>query len=248
MPSPGSCRDRAAHGPADGITPGRINVPATHGWTVWGTAFGWPNDSTRLGALGSAANSCCVRLRDGQLHVSGAQNSNTIVQPVLQVGYNGSFGGGFWVIAWMCGPTCVHGLALTLTLATSSPAQSTLRIAALGFATGRSRFMTPQRRRRPRSPSQPGAIGSGETDDNYTNAVSGAIEIYNLHGGCTNLSGGQHLFGQLSFLDDFWDRVFISSWTIDRDTGVQPSACGYGGTSTGASDAFYFGRLSCPGP
>ena len=135
----------------------------------------------------------------------------------------------------MCGPTCVHGspqsvsvgdvLGGTIDATNCSGGLCDWSIVVRDSTKATSTTLT----------EPAGAIGSGETGDNYTEAVGGALETWNL-ASCSNLTGGQHLFSQLSFIDNFGSS-FVTAWTKQADPGVDPGACGYGLISSGPSNA-----------
>jgi hypothetical protein len=220
-----------------GPPPGQLNPPATHGWTVWGTTNTPSGRTIRHVSARWVVPQVPAAYAPGMINYlfPGAENTNTIVQPVLQYGANGVFGGAYWVIApWMCGPTCIHGLSQNVSVGDVLGGTIDANNCSGGFCDWSIAVYDSTNSTSTTLTEPAGAVGNGETADNYTNAVSGALEIYNLSN-CTNLSGGQHLFSQVSFLDNLGSS-FVSGWTPDRDTGVQPSACGYGGLTTGASN------------
>lgn len=173
----------------------------------------------------------------------GAEDSNTIVQPVLQYGSNGntdsSFGGAYWSIApWMCGAVCIHGLpkdvsvgdvlggTVDATNCSGTPYKGgscdwSITIADSTLAT--STNLT----------EDAGDLGNGETNDDYWEAAGGVLEVANIDG-CDSLSGGPHLFSQISFKDNSGASQ-PSGWFPGTGSGPAPS-CEYGFASTGASN------------
>lgn len=77
-----------------------------------------------------------------------------------------------------------------------------------------------------------GALGS-ETDDNYTYAFPGALEIWNMSG-CSELTGGPHPFSQVSFKDNT-GSAFSPSWFLAGDGAVTPQ-CKYGKSSSASTN------------
>ncbi len=142
----------------------------------------------------------------------------------------------------MCGPTCAHGILQTVNVgdvlggtvdaSNCSGGACDWAIAVVDSTLSHSSTLI----------EHAGDLGgTGETNDNYTWAVGGALEIWNITS-CTNLTGGPHLFSQLSFKDNN-GNAFPPTWYAGSDAAVTPH-CGYGMSSTGSANVTVLDSLA----
>ncbi|HEY5086101.1 MAG TPA: hypothetical protein VII66_01970 [Gemmatimonadaceae bacterium] len=230
-------------GPLGGGAPGLrlggggngLPVPSTHGWVTYGYNFTASGQTIRhVGARWIVPQIPASYGGGTNFLFPGAQNSNTIVQPVLQYGPSSAGGGQYWTVTgWMCGPTCAHGILQQVNV--GDVLGGTVD-ASNCFGGGCDWAITVYDSTLSHSTTLvegAGSLGS-ETDDNYNFAVGGALEIWNLSV-CNHLTGGKHLFSQISFKDNN-GSTFAPTWLAGRDTAVVPKSRGYGATSSGSSN------------
>lgn len=151
--------------------------PIDSGWVEWAANYttGSPFQTLLSGWHVPAAPTGSYTGTQVYFAFSGFQRDSFIIQPVLQYGYNGVWGGSYWTAAaWRCdlGPNCTHGNWIT-----ANPGDSlTTVIAASGCASNSCTW----------------AIGLGNwnqstsashqfTDnDLYLWASGGVVEVYGL--------------------------------------------------------------------
>lgn len=159
----------------------------------------------------------------------GAENSNTIAQPVLQLGNNGYYSpGDSWIGAlYVCrgpGDPCYHGdqtipisggdqLSGGVWLSNCSGGKCDVNVQISNNTTLRQLTMTLLK-----------AVAlHGETNNTYNYAIAGALETYNIDT-CSELPIGPLAFSNLALFDETGSEEYVTFSGVTNS--VTPS-CGY---------------------
>ncbi len=154
-----------------------VASPSLNGWLEWDSAtlssdtFGTLTADWKVPAKPSGSYSG----QEVYYTFPGLENSSYIIQPVLQYGYNGDYGGSFWSGAsWRCnsGSDCLHGDTIMATTGDSIHGSvqasscvngtCTWTIVLVDVITGSRSDWT------------------ADDNDNYTWASGGGVEVYSL--------------------------------------------------------------------
>lgn len=216
------------HAQLPGSTPfgGAVSAPTINGWVeyTWANAgpykrivADWQVPSAPPGTYGAA----------GKVYYTfpGLQSNDYIIQPVLQYGNNGLYGGAYWTItSWRCntGSDCVHSPPVTVSsgnvihgdvsASNCSGGVCTWTITTTNSSTGQSTTHTVQ------------------DTENYWQATSGAVEVYGVNS-CAdyprnndyNQSGV--FYTNVSVYDNAYSPV-SPSWSAIITSGLNPQ-CNY---------------------
>jgi len=156
---------------------GDIYAPVDTGWMEFTSASQFGNPFKQITA-NSIVPTSPPNFYSGQkvyYTFPGLQNDGFIIQPVLQYGYNGLYGGSYWTItSWKCGSVCTHSAPITVSAGHSlagnvyayncSGGNCNWNIQNEDVTTGQATILT--------------VLGDTE---NYWWATSGAVETYNLN-------------------------------------------------------------------
>jgi hypothetical protein len=204
-----------------------VQAPTTNGWVE--SAVTAQPDSSPYSAINASWTVPAAPLTAGQVYFSfpGLESSAYIIQPVLQYGDNGHFGGSFWTMAsWHCnsGSDCIYSLPLT------TDAGHTMygSVAASNCGGGTCTWtITTQ--------DDTGASTTLTVVDtqNYNFAVGAAVEAYYLDY-CSQYPANGISYSGISLFDQNGAQV-SPSWSPDF-YGASPS-CGFD-VSTTATTAF----------
>lgn len=155
----------------------------------------------------------------------GLQNGTYIIQPVIQYGYNGLFGGSYWTAAsWRCnsGSDCLHGTPINV-----SPGDSVYgTVTGSGCAGGACTWsiVTVDVTKGTRS------AWTITDADNYNWATGGAVEVYGL--GACNQYPDTGVFYRGDSLWNSTGALQSPNWSTEIQPGISPS-CGFNvGTTT----------------
>jgi len=157
------------------------------------------------------------------------ENSNTIIQPVLQYGYNNEFGGAYWTIAsWMCGPDCFHSVPHTVSVGDVLGGY----VEAQGCGGGLCGWLINTVDSTQDYATSVGiAAGDfGQANDQYTTAFGGTAEVHGLTD-CSQWPGGGFTFSQIAVANELGSTS--PSWLhhVTNPSSDTPQ-CGFGVTST----------------
>lgn len=218
--------------------PGRVIVanqnrtvaPTINGWLEWadfqpGYNLGEINASWHVPAA-PAGSYCVVFCSSYQTFYTfpGLQSSSYIVQPVLQYGYNGDYGGEYWTLAsWHCnsGSDCHHSTPIS-----ASPGDSIVgSVHASGCANGICAWTIST------IDVTKGTRTDYTIDDtqSYGDAVGGAMEVYNLSS-CDQFPAGGVLFTGISLFNSSGQQV-TPSWFNLKQSAPNPN-CDFAVSST----------------
>lgn len=161
----------------------------------------------------------------------GIQSSAYIVQPVLTYGYAPDYGGNYWSAAsWRCntGSNCHHGPAISAAVGDSVLGSASATGCANGICTWTITI----------ADVTSGARGSYSADDTsaYTDAVGGAVEVYNLTS-CGQFPANGILYTGITLYDQSQNQA-TPSWSTSVASGGSPS-CGLHITSSSTAVSLY---------
>lgn len=170
----------------------------------------------------------------------GLENGSYILQPVIQYGYNGKFGGSHWSAAsWRCnyGSDCLYGTPITMSAGASvfgsvqasacTGGSCTWTMLVVDVTTGSRSNWT-------------------ATDgDDYYRSVGGAAEVYGLTSG-TQYPGTGVFFSGLN-LEDKNGNTVTPSWADSVQSGLSPS-CQFSVATTASLVDLYFNYTPPPPP
>lgn len=161
------------------------------------------------------------------------QNSNTIIQPVLQYGYNNEFGGAYWTMAsWMCGPDCFHSVPHTVSVGDVLGGYVQAQDCSGGLCGWLINIVDSTEDFATSVGIAPGDFG--QANDQYTVAFGAVAEVHGLSS-CSQWPGGGFRFTQIAVANDAGSvsPTWISQ--VDRSSPDTPQ-CGFGVTSTGSAN------------
>lgn len=168
-------------GPLNRANFGRSNsatFPTNNGWMEYayyqltsGNSFhqlnaGWRVPPAPTGSYGGT---------DLYYSFPGLENGSYIIQPVIQYGYNGDYGGSYWTAAsWRCndGSDCLHGTPILIGAGDSVAGSVTASACASGTCTWTISTIDVTR-----GTHSDWTVSDG---DNYYWATGGAVEVYGL--------------------------------------------------------------------
>ena len=164
------------HIPGLGSTsPGGIVAPIDTGWMEW-SSYAVTSGSFRSLTAGWRVPAAPTGSYSGiQTYYSfpGLRNADYIVQPVIQYGYNGAYGGSYWTaVSWHCdfGLNCTHGTPILVYPGDSIVGTATATSCVNSICTWT--ITTVDQTRNTRSD------WTVDDDDSYRWATGGAVEVY----------------------------------------------------------------------
>jgi hypothetical protein len=161
----------------------------------------------------------------------GVDNGHYILQPVIQYGYNGSFGGSHWTMAsWQCyaGVDCFHGTPVTI----STGDAITGTVVATGCSGGSCTWTITAH---DATSSQNASYSFTGTDD-YVNVYGGAVEPHGLTG-CSDLPTNGVNYSSIS-VSVSGSGTITPSWTNTVASGLSPT-CMFAVASTSSTVNVY---------
>ncbi len=240
-PGPVAGSGAAASSPGvTGTTTAASTIPP--GYNGWAESYQWNDSTTTLRHMSARF---VVPILPANAYANtyalmywfpGMQNGYAVVQPVLQYGDNGTWGGAYWTIAsWICGAVCEASGHTTVNVGdvlggTIDASNCVAQLCQWDIKTADSTSGITEWLSVPRDWDST----YRETLDRYTNADGGVLELHNL-GGCNDLSGGEHEFSQLVFKDSTGTTITHQWHGPIVDPNASPS-CGYSGTIKSYTD------------
>jgi hypothetical protein len=219
---------------------GTRQPPADNGWMEWASVSQPAGSYSALNASWTVPNAPFV---GGQLFYTfpGLQSSAYIIQPVLQYGDNGSFGGSSWSMAsWHCntGSDCIHSTPL----GTQAGRSMYGSVAASNCSGGNCTWtITTQ--------DDAGAQTTLTVVDtqNYYWATGGAVEVYNI-GDCNQYPANGLSYSGISLFDQNGTQV-SPSWSHNVQSNANPwCAFSMSSSATNVNFQWYALDLGIAGP
>ena len=147
----------------------------------------------------------------------GLENNYYIIQPVLQYGYNGAFGGNYWTMAsWQCHSsfsTCYYSTPLSISARDSLYGSVVASNCAGGTCTWAmtTRDVTTSQQ----------TVYTASDYDNYNWATKGAVEVYGLST-CSQYPQNGIFYSGVTVYDGNMNQVY-PSWASYIQGGLSPS-------------------------
>jgi hypothetical protein len=214
--------------PRAGVATPTINGWVEYTWATTASAYkriiaDWTVPPAPAGSYGAS----------GKVYYTfpGLQSSTYIIQPVLQYGNNGSFGGAYWTIAsWQCGSTssnCFHSTPITVSSGNSIHGD----VIASGCTGGSCTWTITTRN----ATAGQSTVYTAVDTENYWQATSGAVEVYQASTCSDFPSNGNYdnsgVFYTNVALYDFSYNLLTQTWSNIITSGLTPQ-CNYRVTST----------------
>jgi hypothetical protein len=168
----------------------------------------------------------------------GFWTDDYIMQPVLQYGYNGLFGGSYWTAAsWHCGANCTHSTPISV-----SAGDAMLGTVTASDCHGGDCSWTIIARDLTKQTQSTYVI---EDTWNYRRATGGAVEVYGLTT-CSQYPHTGAFYTSIALHDEYDDPVSPDWW--DRVTQELSPECDFDVTSTSSTVNLYHNPPPPPPP
>lgn len=234
-------KDGSAYQVSTCTHPGRVIVasqqrtvaPTINGWLEWAdfqSSYNFSEINAAWHVPAAPTGSYCVVFCSSNevfYTFPGLQSSSYIIQPVLQYGYNGDYGGEYWTLAsWHCnsGSDCHHSTPIS-----ASPGDSIVgAVHASGCANGICAWTIST------IDVTKGTRSDYTIDDtqDYGDAVGGVVEVYNLSS-CDQFPTGGVFFTGISLFNGNGQQV-TPSWFNLKQSAPNPN-CDFAVTSTAST-------------